>query len=118
AGWTAYVPLSLDTSDIGMDIWILGIQLLGISSIFTGVNTMVTIVRMRAPGMGIFKMPLFVWSSLVTAWLLILAMPALTIGLGAVLLERHFPVTFFNSLNGGDPLLYQHLFWFFGHPEV
>lgn len=118
AGWTAYVPLSLVRSDIGMDIWIIGIQLLGISSIISGLNFLVTIVKLRAPGMTIFKIPLFVWSTMVTGWLLVLAMPALTVGLGAVLLERHLDVTFFNSATGGDPLLYQHLFWFFGHPEV
>ena len=118
AGWTGYVPLSLSKADLGMDIWILGLEVLGISSLIGALNFVVTIVKLRAPGMGYFRMPLFVWSSLVTGWLIILAMPALTIGLAAVLLERHFPVTFFNSLIGGDPLLYQHLFWFFGHPEV
>lgn len=119
AGWTGYAPLSTsDPREIGMDIWVVGIQLLGISSILTGLNFVVTIMRMRAPGLKLFHMPLFVWASLVTGWLLILAMPALTVALGAVLFERHFDFTFFTAARGGDPILYQHLFWFFGHPEV
>lgn len=119
AGWTSYAPLSiLDKKEIGMDLWILGIQLLGISSIMSGLNFIVTILRLRAPGMTLFRMPLFVWSSLVVGWLMILAMPAIAVTLTEVMLERHFGFTFFGPAHGGDPILYQHLFWFFGHPEV
>ncbi|NNM68127.1 MAG: cytochrome c oxidase subunit I [Spirochaetales bacterium] len=119
AGWTSYAPLSVnDPHEVGMDVWILGIEMLGISSITTGLNFVVTIMRLRAPGMSLFKMPLFVWSTLVTGWLLILAMPAIAVALFAVFTERHFGVDFFNAARGGDPILYQHLFWFFGHPEV
>jgi len=119
AGWTSYAPLStLDKKEIGMDLWILGIQLLGVSSIMSGLNFVVTVVKLRAPGMTWFRMPLFVWSSLVVGWLMILAMPAIAVTLLEVFLERHFGFTFFGPAHGGDPILYQHLFWFFGHPEV
>ncbi len=119
AGWTSYAPLStLDKKEIGMDLWILGIQLLGVSSIMSGLNFIVTVVKLRAPGMTWFRMPLFVWSSLVVGWLMILAMPAIAVTLLEVFLERHFGFTFFGPAHGGDPILYQHLFWFFGHPEV
>jgi cytochrome c oxidase subunit 1 len=84
----------------------------------SGLNFIVTVVKLRAPGMTWFRMPLFVWSSLVVGWLMILAMPAIAVTLLEVFLERHFGFTFFGPAHGGDPILYQHLFWFFGHPEV
>jgi len=122
AGWTAYAPLSIfgnpgpgDT--LGMDTWILGVQVLGFSSIFGAVNFIVTILRMRTEGMDFFKMPLFVWASFVTAILLVLAIPALTVAVFMIMFERFFEIGFFTG-PGGDVLLYQHLFWFFGHPEV
>lgn len=118
-GWTSYTPLSLkNPTDLGMDIWVIGLQLLGISSIMTGLNLVVTILRLRAPGMKMFRLPLFTWASLITGWLLVLAMPVIAVLITEVLFERHIGSTFFNPAHGGDSLLYQHLFWFFGHPEV
>ena len=117
AGWTAYAPLSITSAGIGMDTWVLGVQVLGFSSIFGAVNFIVTILRMRTPGMTFFRMPLFVWATFVTAILLVLAIPALTVAVFMVMFERVFNIGFFTGI-GGDPLLYQHLFWFFGHPEV
>lgn len=127
AGWTSYFPLSalsgLDVNDgsiqrIGMDTWILGVQILGFSSIFGSVNFIVTMLRMRTPGMTFHMMPLFCWAAFVTSVLLVLAVPALSVAVFMIMFERHFDITFFNQVAGGDLLLYQHLFWFFGHPEV
>jgi cytochrome c oxidase subunit 1 len=117
AGWTMYAPWSILSPGIGSDTWILGVQVLGFSSIFGGVNFIVTILRMRTTGMTIHRMPLFVWASLVTAALLVLAIPALTVAVFLVMFDRHLGTTFFSGA-GGDALLYQNLFWFFGHPEV
>ena len=127
-GWFNYAPLNELTSACGNaymctpgmneDFWLLGILLLGISSIAGSLNFVVTILKLRAPGMTINRMPLFTWMTLVTAFLLLFALPSLTAVSFLELLDRHLGTHFFQAANGGDPLLWQHLFWSFGHPEV
>ena len=118
-GWTAYVPLStLHSPGNGQNLWILSLHILSLSSAAGAINFIVTIHNMRAPGMSWTRIPLFVWSILTYAWMLIIVLPTLSAGLTMMLLDREAGTNFFNPAKGGSPLLYQHVFWFFGHPEV
>ncbi len=117
AGWTLYAPLSTQMG-IGMDMTIFAIHIMGVSSVMGSINIIVTILNLRAPGMDLMKMPMFAWASLITAFLIIAVMPVLAGVVTMVLTDRHFGTHFFNAAGGGDPILYQHIFWFFGHPEV
>ncbi len=119
AGWTSYAPLStLHSPGRGQDLWILSLHVLTLSSIAGAFNFIVTITNMRARGMTWTRIPLFIWTMLTYAWLLMLALPTLSAGLTMMLLDRHFGTHFFDPAHGGSPILYQHVFWFFGHPEV
>jgi len=119
-GWFGYTPLTTKAFSPGHDIdmWVMGLQLLGVASIAASLNFITTIINLRAPGMTMMRMPVFTWMTLVTAFLLILAFPAITIALVELMFDRLFGTNFFEASNGGMPVLWTHLFWVFGHPEV
>ena len=116
-GWTLYPPLVLQ-GGASFPLTIFAIHMLGISSITGAINVVVTIMNMRAPGMTLLKMPLFVWTWLITAYLLIAVMPVLAGAVTMLLTDKYFGTSFFNAAGGGDPVMFEHIFWFFGHPEV
>ena len=120
AGWFGYANLTERTYSPGLntDFWVLGLQILGIASVAAAINFFVTIVNLRAPGMKMLRMPMFVWMSFITQILLLLAFPVITIALVFLMMDRHFGTAFFLPDGGGDPVMWQHLFWIFGHPEV
>tara|TARA_Y100000991_G_scaffold62497_1_gene46401 strand:- start:738 stop:1922 length:1185 start_codon:yes stop_codon:yes gene_type:complete len=117
-GWTFYAPLSTTYAPPSVTFFIFSVHIMGASSIMGSINVVVTIMNMRAPGVDLMKMPLFVWSWLITAYLLIAVMPVLAGAVTMMLMDIHFGTSFFNAAGGGDPVLFQHIFWFFGHPEV
>lgn len=118
AGWTSYPPLSLVTGQVGEAIWIMSVLLLGTSSILGGINFLVTILKMRVPSMGLFQMPLFCWSMLATSALVLVSTPVLAAALILLGFDLLAGTTFFNPTGGGDPVVYQHMFWFYSHPAV
>jgi cytochrome c oxidase subunit I len=119
AGWTSYVTLAtLHEPGHGQDLWILSLHILSIASLAGAINFIVTTINMRAPGMSFMRMPLFVWSIFTYGWMLVLVLPTLSAGLTLMLLDRQAGTHFFDPAHGGSPILYQHVFWFFGHPEV
>jgi cytochrome c oxidase subunit 1 len=117
-GWTMYAPLSTTFAPPSTDFMIFSVHMMGISSILGSINIIATILNLRAPGMTLMKMPVFVWTWLITAFLLISIMPVLAGAVTMMLADRHFGTSFFEAAGGGDPILFQHIFWFFGHPEV
>ncbi len=119
-GWFMYAPNSSVpfSPSHGIDFWVLGLQITGIASLTGAINLIVTVINMRAPGMSLMKMPVFTWMVLVTQFLLVFAIPVITVALFLLMFQREFDATFFNVDAGADPLLWQHLFWIFGHPEV
>lgn len=117
-GWTMYAPLSTHGAPPSTDFLIIAFYLIGFSSLLTAINMLATILNLRVPGMSLMKMPLFVWTWLITAFLLIIATPILTGTMTMILFDRHFGTSFFDAAGGGDPVLYQHIFWFFAHPEL
>src|SRR5690348_1944256 len=116
-GWTLYSPLTVQQG-IGMDFTIFAVHILGMSSILGSINIITTILNLRAPGMTMMKLPMFCWTWLITAYLLVAVMPVLAGAVTMLLTDRHFGTSFFSAAGGGDPVLFQHVFWFFGHPEV
>jgi cytochrome c oxidase subunit 1 len=119
-GWFGYAPLSLKefTPGHGMDFYAIGLQIMGLSSLAGGLNFAVTILNMRAPGMTLFRLPVFIWMTLVTSFLIIFAMPVIAVALFELTFDRLWNANFFNTEAGGNPILWQHMFWLFGHPEV
>ncbi|TMV18309.1 cytochrome c oxidase subunit I [Paenibacillus thermoaerophilus] len=119
AGWTSYVPLANNEySGKGVDFYVLGLQIAGIGTLAGGINFLVTIINMRAPGMTFMRMPLFTWTSFITSALILFAFPAITVGLVLLMFERLFSANYFDVAAGGNIVLWQHIFWIFGHPEV
>lgn len=118
AGWTSYASLSLYSPGHGIDFYVLGLQISGAGTLISGLNFIVTIITMRAPGMTFMRMPLFTWTSLVSSALILFAFPPLTIGLLLMLIDRMFGGNFFDHTMGGNTVIWEHLFWIFGHPEV
>ncbi|MDP8936604.1 MAG: cbb3-type cytochrome c oxidase subunit I, partial [Actinomycetota bacterium] len=117
-GWFGYTPLTRELAGHNIDFWVFGLQILGIASLTGAVNLIVTAINLRAPGMSLMRMPIFVWMALVAQFLLLFAMPVITVALVLLTFDRQFATNFFNVQAGADPLLWQHLFWLFGHPEV
>ncbi|MBB6730111.1 cytochrome c oxidase subunit I [Cohnella zeiphila] len=120
AGWTSYVPLASPTynSGHGVDYYVIGLQIAGIGTLLGGVNFMATIINMRAPGMSFMRMPMFTWTIFITSALIVFAFPVLTVGLVALMFDRLFQANFFETGSGGSAVLWEHVFWVFGHPEV
>ncbi|GGD19365.1 cytochrome c oxidase subunit I [Pontibacillus salipaludis] len=118
AGWTAYAPLSTTSPGHGVDYYVMGLQISGAGTLIGGINFLVTIVNMRAPGMTYMRMPLFTWTAFVTSVLILFAFPALTVGLFLMMFDRMFGANFFDPQMGGNHVIWEHLFWIFGHPEV
>ncbi|GIO22329.1 cytochrome c oxidase subunit I [Oceanobacillus sp. J11TS1] len=118
AGWTNYAPLSIQSPGHGIDFYVMGLQLSGAGTLMGGINFIVTIVLMRAPGMTYMRMPLFTWTTFVASILILFAFPALTVGLFLMMFDRMFGSAFFDAALGGNAVIWQHLFWIFGHPEV
>ncbi|MFB9762151.1 cytochrome c oxidase subunit I [Ectobacillus funiculus] len=118
AGWTSYASLTLAAQTHGVDFYILGLQIAGIGTLIGGINFLVTIINMRAPGMTYMRMPMFTWTAFVVSALILFAFPPLTVGLALLLLDRLFGTAFFDPALGGNTIIWEHLFWIFGHPEV
>jgi len=117
-GWFGYTPLTSTMPGHNIDFWTFGLQILGIASLTGAINLIVTVLNLRAPGMSLMRMPIFVWMTLVAQFLLLFAIPVITVALFLLMCDRTFATNFFNTQAGADPLLWQHLFWLFGHPEV
>jgi len=120
AGWTGYAPLSSHHSEAigGVDFYVLGLQVAGIGTLIGGINFLVTVINMRAPGMTYMRLPLFTWASFITSALILFAFPAITVGLVLLMFDRIFDASFFAVVKGGNPVIWEHIFWIFGHPEV